>query len=443
MANIKLKKMTPAMLSLLLMELTISFIGYRAKREEVKCMQVYGNGSVVKKGKDKFLLRVVVGYDALDKPIRKSKTVNTSSKREAERLLHDWIKELEAQAAQPEEGTPTGDMLLTDCIKDYLEFKEDSGYIRPRTADGYDMLIRYPERLLPGKTIGELTHYDMEQFYRALKDHGGKDGASLGANTVLKVNSFINAAFKRAVANGWIPANPNDGACPYKGVKPTKAIMSEEEISRFIARVLAYPRKDQATALLISACCGLRRGETCALTWRQVDFENKCLIVEQAATQISTKRADSKANGNTFWLDDPKSANGNRRVPMVDLLVDYLKQEKAAQRERLTYFNYYKGDDTPVCANQHGGYMLPSNMSKFSKTFLIDNGFDPGLSLHSLRHSFVTHLADHGYPPNQIGQISGQSPMVVMNTYANHRSESVIQQMTGTLNQILTPETVS
>jgi len=58
-------------------------------------MKVYGNGSVVKKGNG-FLLRVVVGYGDDGEPIRKSKSAKTSSKREAEKLLREWIRELEA-----------------------------------------------------------------------------------------------------------------------------------------------------------------------------------------------------------------------------------------------------------------------------------------------------------------------------------------------------------
>jgi len=80
--------------------------------------------------------------------------------------------------------------------------------------------------------------------------------------------------------------------------------------------------------------------------------------------------------------------------------------------------------------------MRPSNLSKFSKTFLLENGFDPRCTLHSLRHGYVTHLLDRGMPANQIGQISGQTPKVVLDTYGNHRSEEVIARLATELNEI-------
>ncbi|MDR1015976.1 MAG: site-specific integrase [Coriobacteriales bacterium] len=446
MTNIKLKQTTPAMVSLLLMELTISFIGYRKKREGVKIMKIYGNGSVEKKGKDKYLLRVVVDHDETGKPVRASKMVNATGKREAERKLRDWISELEAQAAQ---AAKTGNKLnadtvtLGEAIHEYLDFLDETQKVRPHTIDGYAKTLAYPERALGGRLLKDITFADMEQFYRDMKDHGGKDGGPLGANTVSKIGTFTNAVFKRAVQLQLIPYNPIANACPFKVEKPKKTIMSEEEVNRLIARLLEYPRKDQATAMLINTCCGTRRGETCALTWQHVDFDHHVLNIVQAATQISKAQAESRNAKSTLWLDKPKTANGTRSIPIPDVLYEYLLTEKEEQRKRLEYYGYYQGDDTPVCATSTGKFMQPSNMSKFSKTFLIDNGFDPSLTLHSLRHSYVTHLLDRGYPPNQIGQISGQSPLVVMNTYGNHRSEVVIKQMATELNSMMYVETVS
>jgi integrase len=109
----------------------------------------------------------------------------------------------------------------------------------------------------------------------------------------------------------------------------------------------------------------------------------------------------------------------------------------------LEYFNCYSGDDTPVCANSKGGFMRPSNLSKFAKNFLLDNGFDAKVTLHSLRHGFVTHLLDRGMPANQIGQVSGQTPKVVLDTYGNHRSEAVIRRIAAELNEMTSLAAVS
>ena len=39
-------------------------------------------------------------------------------------------------------------------------------------------------------------------------------------------------------------------------------------------------------------------------------------------------------------------------------------------------------------------------------------------------------------PANQIGQVSSQTPKVVLDTYGNHRSEAVIRRIAAELNEI-------
>ncbi|MCL2806960.1 MAG: site-specific integrase [Coriobacteriia bacterium] len=390
-------------------------------------MKVYGNGSVVKKGKG-FLLRVVIGYGEDGEPIRKSKSAKTQSKRQADKLLREWIRELEAMVTTVEGEK----MTVSELLQFHIDILDETKSVRPRTIDGYRKLKLYADKMIGSKLIIELTFADIEEFCLELKRTGGADGNSLSANTVIKVFTLIKAALKQAVKRRWIPYNPAIDANPFKLEKPEVHILSEDETRRFIARVLEYPRKDQAAAMLISVCCGTRRGEVCSLRWSDIDLDKQVVYLRNAVSEVSKQQG----SGKTLHFDSPKNANGTRDIPIPDICADYLRKEKEEQRQRLAYFNLHQGEDTPVCANSKGGFMRPSNLSKFSKTFLLDNGFDPRLTLHSLRHGFVTHLLDRGMPANQIGQISGQTPKVVLDTYGNHRSEAVIQKLAAELNEI-------
>jgi integrase len=398
-------------------------------------MKVYGNGSVVAK-KNGYLLRVVTSYRESGEPIRKSKQVKAKGKREAEKMLRDWIRELESQ----EDATGGGKMTLAELLDFHISLLAEAESVRPGTIDGYRRIANRVPGNIGKRSIGELTFADIEDFCLELKRGGSIGDKALGANTVIKTHTFIKAALKQAVKRRWIPYNPAVDANPFKSEKPDVAILSEDDTRRFIARAMEYPRKDQATAMLLAVCCGLRRSEICALTWHEIDLERQTINVRQAVTEVSK---ESGKSGKTLHFDDPKTANSSRDVPVPDLLADFLRKEKAEQRQRLEYFNNWHGEDTPVCANTKGGFMRPSNFSKFGKVFLLDNGFDPKLTMHSLRHGFVTHLLDRGMPANQIGQISGQTPKVVLDTYGNHRSEAVIERLAAQLNEITDLRAVS
>jgi integrase len=398
-------------------------------------MKVYGNGTVVKKG-NRHLLRVVTGYRESGEPIRKSKSVKAQGKREAEKMLRDWIRELETQETTYEAEK----MTMSELMQYHVDIKAEAQSVRPVTIDGYLKLKKYADRFIGERLITELTFLDIEDFCRELKKHGGQGGKPVGANHVMKVYGFVKSALKKAVRNRWIAYNPAADACPFKSEKPEVSILSEDETRRFIDRVLEYPRPDQATALLLSICCGTRRSEVCALTWRDIDLDKQEVYVRQAVTEVLN---DNGEPGRTLHFGEPKTANGVRDIPIPNVCAEYLREEKAAQRQRLEYFNCYSGDDTPVCANSKGGFMRPSNLSKFAKNFLLDNGFDAKVTLHSLRHGFVTHLLDRGMPANQIGQVSGQTPKVVLDTYGNHRSEAVIRRIAAELNEMTSLTAVS
>jgi len=397
-------------------------------------MKVYGNGSVVKKG-NSYLLRVVVGYGADGEPIRKSKSAKTASKREAEKMLRDWIGELEALVTTVDAEK----MTLSELINYHIELLSEVKSVRPSTLDGYRRLKGYADKVIGQKLITELTFVDIEDCCRTLRRSGGANGKSLGANMVIKVFTLIKASLKQAVKRRWIPYNPAVDANPFRHERSEVHILSEDETRRFIERALEYPRTDQACAMLICVCCGTRRGEVCSLTWRDIDLKRQVIHLRQAVTEIMK----DEESGKTLHFDTPKTVNGIRDIPIPDVCNDYLCTEKAEQEKRLGYFGLWQGENTPICANSKGGFMRPSNLSKFSKTFLLENDFDPRCTLHSLRHGFVTHLLDRGLPANQIGQITGQTPKVVLDTYGNHRSEAVIQRLAAEMNKITAPRAAS
>ena len=90
---------------------------------------------------------------------------------------------------------------------------------------------------------------------------------------------------------------------------------------------------------------GLRRGEICALSWRDIDFDNKVLTVNH--------NFDAFRN-----LKEAKTHAGMRNLPLPEFVCDALLRRKKAQQEYFLTRNYLhrglkKGwseqtEDTPV-----------------------------------------------------------------------------------------------
>ena len=90
-------------------------------------------------------------------------------------------------------------------------------------------------------------------------------------------------------------------------VRPTPSI---DEVKKIISVVSPYYK----VFLLTLATSGLRANECLSLKWDDVDFNKK---------QITIKRTISGGK-----LDEPKTSNGFRTIPIADKIVKELKSFK-------------------------------------------------------------------------------------------------------------------
>ena len=108
---------------------------------------------------------------------------------------------------------------------------------------------------------------------------------------------------------------------------------------------------------------GLRRGELCALTWKDIDFDQKIIHV----------------NKSTYWTDDhvphtkaPKTASGEREVPLMDSLADLLKPLQGKPMDKVF------------------GDLRSYQIDKGIRKYMDETGC--GVTLHGLRHGFASIL---------------------------------------------------
>lgn len=133
-------------------------------------------------------------------------------------------------------------------------------------------------------------------------------------------------------------------------------------------------------ASMLMLYCGLRRGETLALSWADIDFE---------ASELSVRRAVSFAR-NTPELKTPKTSAGSRRVPIPAVLLCALAQRKACSASEW------------VCPGADGGLMTYSAFVCAWKGLMkhLRQGADAerigSITPHMLRHTYCTMLYDAG-----------------------------------------------
>lgn len=229
--------------------------------------------------------------------------------------------------------------------------------------------------------------------------------------TVIKVYNILFGIFKRAYKHDLIEKNPMDKVTR---PEPRKDEIKKQDAEAYTADEIIHiwnslenePVKWRLyVRLLIDT--GARRGEICALQWKDVDFK-------ESRITISGNLCYTKDKG--VYLDTPK--NGKTRTIDVDPAVMALLQQH--RREQLQKFlgpYVFTHDDYP-------DPMHPQSPTRYLKKFSEKYNV-PDLHPHKLRHSFasiaITNGADIASVSEKLGH-SDKSVTLRMYTHADQES---------------------
>lgn len=153
---------------------------------------------------------------------------------------------------------------------------------------------------------------------------------------------------------------------------------------------------------------GLRRGELCALTWKDIDFEQKII----------------KVNKSIYWTDDhvphvksPKTASGEREVPLMDSLADLLLPLKKRPQDRVF------------------GDLKSYQVDKGIRKYMEETGL--GVTLHGLRHGFASILYKNNVDIKTAAYVLGHAQSsTTLEIYTHLMEQDKLRSVRNALNAI-------
>ena len=326
-----------------------------------------GDGMVRKRDDGRWEGRIVVGHKANGDPIFRH--VYAKTQKALTEKLHQSI-----ECHQDVELTEDSRMTLGEWLDRWLaEYKD--GTIRPGTLEGYRNYIEnYIKPQLGGKQVSLITTQDVQRMYRRLKNGGrvredAEGSKRLSDSTVRHIHTMLHGAMKAAVQAHIIPKNPTENAtAPKSNYKPMQ-VLNEQELDTFLQAV----QKDDIWRefFYTELMTGLRRGEICALMWR--DFDAK------AGTLGISRTLHSKGQG-IYALGDTKTSQGNRTIILPESVAALLRARKKASISQWI-FPQPTSPELP---------MNPGTAYRRLKTLLEEAGL-PSIRFHDLRHPYVKH----------------------------------------------------
>lgn len=187
-------------------------------------------------------------------------------------------------------------------------WKEDKRqYVKRSTFSAYTLLIE--NHILPSfgdKTL--IEEQDVQTFVFRELDKG------LSHKTIKDILIVLKMILRFGVKNKLIEYRQIDIKFPTEHDKHSIDILSRSHHRQIMEHIQShFTFKNLGIYICLSA--GMRIGEICALTWKDLDIENGIIHVQKTIQRIYIVEEDRKHT--EIILDTPKTKNSIREIPMT------------------------------------------------------------------------------------------------------------------------------
>ncbi len=293
----------------------------------------------------------------------------STDRRIAERVLAETIKKLDLQKFRIENPNISWE----EFVEKYLSYSKTNK--RPKSVQRDIATIKIFTELMKPVKVASLTPQIFEE-YKAKRIESGVKPSSVNR----ELNTLKNMV-RKAYEWGYLPENFSPQIKRLKDSTQAKKVrfFSKQEIEKLLKVASETVKK----IILIGINTGFRAGEIANLTWADIDFSRKVAIIQAKQD----------------W--QPKD-NDLREVPLKNKFVKLLKKWK--QNSNSEY----------VLGKKFTTEQLSSLFRKYARLAGIKDA-----SIHTLRHTYASHLAMAGVDLYTIAKLLGHSDVSTTQIYAH------------------------
>ena len=220
-------------------------------------------------------------------------------------------------------------------------------------------------------------------------------GRDAVAATVARKLAALRSFFRTLREHGQISQNPADLVSSPKRPRTLPKVLRPDELAALLDRIPAStPLELRDRALFeVAYACGLRAEELVNLDASSVDFDSEQLRVEGKGSKT-------------------------RIVPVGEPALRAVSRYLERARPALA-----AGDDEPaLLLSKSGRRLSTSDVRRRLRVWARQAAVQGGISPHSLRHSFATHLLEGGADLRTIQELLGHASVSTTQTYTRVES---------------------
>lgn len=337
-------------------------------------------------------------------------------------------------------------------FSDFLDLWYESycrNNLKPATLTNYRKKIKL--HLKPALGMYKLKSLDPATLQQFITD---KFNEGYSRNTLSVIKGILSNCFSYAVEPmKYLENNPMAYVkLPSKRVEPKvesrvspHVYIPKEKIMEIFER---FPEGSSThIPMMFGYKCGLRLGEAFAVTWEDIDLENRKLTVNR---QVQWREKD----GDTprYWFFTKPKYDSVRVIDLDEGLVALLSRAKDKQKRAKVFYaeeyiqNYeaadhalnQAGNGKPidlVCVRESGEFIQPRTIQYTCRVIHGSMNY-PEFDFHSLRHTHCSMLLEAGAAPKYVQERLGHKNLqVTMNIY-QHLTPKMAENGNAILNKL-------
>ena len=350
---------------------------------------------------------------------KRSKTLDATGKRAAQKEAEAWLADLNAEEERKErEGSalavlgfePETVLTVAAYVRRYIDGKRPS--IDPSTFNEYGRLLDNIISPLLGEVALSDLNPDMTRAWIA------KMGETYAPGTMKKALTLLRSACNQAVDADLLGKDPTRGIKPPKAGRPRHNSLTAENV-RTVREVLRVAGMTPAMlGVKIALYTGMREGEICGLRWANVDTDSGVLKVEDSIGRDGTR----------FYAKDPKNDGSARAVYFgSELAADLVARREEMEAACLAAGVPFTGA-LYVLGDIRGGFMRPNTIGQrwrnLAEALELKGTRGTRPTFHDLRHTFATMAVAAHVDIKAISASMGHSnAAMTLNIYADATAE--------------------
>lgn len=187
----------------------------------------------------------------------------------------------------------------------------------------------------------------------------------------------------------------------------------KDELKKFMAALENNNNFRAFVYFRLLAFTGMRKGESLALKWSDIDLEKQTLYINKAVSRSATG----------LYIQTPKTPSSIRRISIDDKTVSILQEYKK------------KSPDGLVFQSEDGGILSPAKPRKWYLTAMKNLPDDfKQISIHGFRHTHASLLFEAGASIKDVQSRLGHSDIQTTMDVYTHVSKTAKEQLANRFN---------